>query len=211
MGTSKRKLSSEIKKLLKEQPLSNINETAPELTKKILTKRALNECFDQEETLDHSIRMITSQFLSLKSNGFKGKTKKELVSDPISQQEFLEMILDLIESSSIIKSKILEKSLKIVMGKFLKVDDFDAYSFAQVLFYEIVYQILLGELIDNIKDIYEEIEYDLIQNMVKNVANQIMNKSVYSKVNLFIDRKISLTEISDEITIQTSQARFGEF
>ncbi|ARK31366.1 hypothetical protein [Halalkalibacter krulwichiae] len=211
MGTSKRKLSNEIKKLLKEKPLSNINDTAPELTKKILTKKVLNESFDQEDTIDNSIRIITSQFISLKSNGFKGKTKQELVTDPVSQQEFLEMILDLIESSSIISSKILEKALKIVMGKFLEVDDFDAYSFAQVLFYEVVYQVLLGELNDNIKDIYEELDYNLIQNMVKNVTNQIMNTSVYSKVNSFIDRKISLNEILDEIATQTSQASFGEF
>jgi hypothetical protein len=211
MGTSKRKLSNEIKKLLKDQPLSNINDSAPELTKKILTKKVLNESFGQEEIFDNSIRIITSQFISLKSNGFKGKTKKELVSDPITQQEFLEMILDLIESSSDIESKILEKALKIVMGKFLEIDDFDAYSFAQVLFYEIIYQILLGELNDNIKDIYEDIEYEMIQKMVGNVANQIMNKSVYSKVNLFVDRKIPLIEILDEIASQTSEANFGEF
>lgn len=211
MGTSKRKLSNEIKKLLKEKPLSNINDTAPELTKKILTKKVLNESFDQEDTIDNSIRIITSQFISLKSNGFKGKTKQELVTDPVPQQEFLEMILDLIESSSIISSKILEKALKIVMGKFLEIDDFDAYSFAQVLFYEVVYQILLSELNDNIKDIYEELDYSLIQNMVKNVTNQIMNTSVYSKVNSFIDREISLNEILDEIATQTSQASFGEF
>lgn len=130
MGTSKRKLSNEIKKILKGQPLSNINETAPELTKKILSKKVLNESFDQEKTLDNSIRIITNQFISLKSSGFKGKTKKELVSDPISQQEFLEMILDLIESSTMIESKILEKALKIAMGKFFDVDEFDAYSFA---------------------------------------------------------------------------------
>lgn len=70
---------------------------------------------------------------------------------------------------------------------------------------------MLGELNDNLKDIYEEIEYDLIQGMVKNVANQIMNNTVYTKVNLFIDRKVSLSEIIDEIAIQTSQASFGEF
>jgi hypothetical protein len=211
MGTSKRKLSSEIKKILKGQPLSNINETAPELTKKILTKKTLNENFDQEETINHSIRIITSQFISLKSNGYKGKTKKELAIDPISQQEFLEMILELIEDSSIIESKILEKALKIVMGKFLELEEFDTYSFAQVLFYEIVYQILLGELNDNFKDIFEEIDYGLIQNMIKNVADQIMNDTVYSKVNAFIDRKVSLNEVLDEIAIQTSHASFGEF
>jgi hypothetical protein len=211
MGTSKRKLSSEIKKILKAKPLSNLNETAPELTKKILTKKTLTKEFDQEQTIDHSIKIITKQFISLKSNGFKGKSKKELVNDPITQQEFLEMILDEIENATVIESKILEKSLKVVMCKFLEIEEFDAYSFAQVLFYEIVYQILIGELNDNIKDVYEDIDYDLIQEMVRNVADQIMNDTVYGKVNLFIDRKISLNEVLDEIATQTSKASFGEF
>ncbi|MEK4069021.1 hypothetical protein [Peribacillus sp. FSL R5-0717] len=211
MGTSKRKLSNEIKKLLKDKPLSNLNDTAPELTKKILSKKILNENFDQEDIIDNSIKIITNQFLSLSSSGFKGKTKKELINDPITQQEFLEMILDLIENSIVIESKILEKALKIVMCKFLEVDEFDVYSFAQILFYEIVFQILLGELNDNIKDIFEEIEYDLIQNMVRNATNQVMNVAVYEKVNLFIERKISLNEVLDEIAKQTSNASFGEF
>jgi predicted hydrolase (HD superfamily) len=211
MGTSKRNLSNEIKKLLKGQPLSNINETAPGVTKKILTNKVLSENFDQEETINNSIRIITNQFNSLESNGFKGKTRKELVTDPISQQEFLELILEQIESDTLIQSKILEKALKIVMCKLLEIDEYDVYSFAQILFYEIVYQILLGELNDNIKDIYEEIEYELIQNMVRNVSNEIMNDTVYTKVNLFIDRKISLSQVLGEIANQTSRASFGDF
>ncbi|MGG4342379.1 hypothetical protein [Paenibacillus lautus] len=211
MGTSKRKLSNEIKKLLKEKSLSSINESAPGLTKKILTKSNLGDNFDESETIGNSIRIISSQFVSLSHNGFKGKTKKELITDPISQQEFIEMILEMIETTTIIESKILEKSLKIVMCEFLEHDEFDVYEFAQLLFYQIIYQVLLGDLNDNIKDIHEELDYELIQNMVKNAANQIMNDKVYTKVNLFIDRKVLLVDVLDEIIVQTSNASFGEF
>ncbi|PEM44312.1 hypothetical protein [Bacillus toyonensis] len=211
MGTSKRNLSGEIKNLLKRETLENINNSAPKLTKKILTEKVLKDTFDQEKTIDISLKIITNQFISLNSRGFNGKEKKELVMDSISQQEFLEMILEQIESSTTIQSKILEKALKIVMCKFLELEHFDTYTFAQTLFYEIIYQILLKELHDNIKDIYEEIEYNLIQKMVTNVANKIMNSVVYAKVNLFIDRKISLNDVLEEISKQTSTASFGEF
>jgi hypothetical protein len=211
MGTSKRNLTNEIKKLLKDKPFSEINETAPELTKKILTKKVLLDNFDQEDTFDNSIRIITNHFVSLKSNGFKGKSRTELAEDPITQQEFLELILDQIEESTIISSAILEKSLKIVMCKFLEKEQFDTYAFSQMLFYEIVYQILLGQLHDNIKDIYDEIDYKQIEGMVVNVTNQIMNTSVYSKVNQLVDRKITLTQVLEEIASQTSVASFGEF
>lgn len=211
MGTSKRKLSNEIKKILNGRPLSNINDVAPELTKKILSEKALNDSFDNEITINNLISIIAKEFTTLDSAGFKGKSKQELITDHISKQEFIEMILDQVENSTIIESKILEKAFKIVMGKFLEVEEFDVYSFAQLLFFEIVYQILLSELNDNIKDIFEELEYNKIQNMVKNVTNQIMNEKVYIKVNLFIDRKISLDDILKEITIHTSQASFGDF
>ncbi|SEB20899.1 hypothetical protein [Paenibacillus sp. 276b] len=211
MGTSKRKLSSEIKKMLKNKSLTNLNETAPEISKKILSEKILNEKFDKSDIIDNSIRIIHRQFLSLQSSGFKGKSKEELLLDSITQQEFLEMILDLIENDTTINSKILEKSLKIVMCKFFEIDEFEIYEFAQVLFYEIVYQILLGELNDNIKDIYDELNYELIQKMVKNMTDRIMNNNVYDKVNEFIDRKISLRKVLNEISIQTTNASFGEF
>jgi hypothetical protein len=211
LGTSKRNLNSEIRKILKEKPLSNINEVAPNLTKKILTKRILSENFSQEETLQNAIHTVINRFNSLTANGFKGKSKKDITEDPISKDEFINMILEEIEEENKINSKYLEKSLKIVMSKVLGNDEFDIYTFAQLLFYEIIRQILIGQLTDNIKDTYEDISYDLIQGMVETATKQIVNNSVYTKVSLFIDKKISLNEVFDEIINQTSNASFGEF
>ncbi|CAM4019507.1 hypothetical protein [Mesobacillus zeae] len=211
MGTSKRKLSSDIKKILKQKPITQLNETAPELSKKILNPNHLSSSFDTEDTINESIKIITKHFITISSNGFKGKTKKELASDSITQQEFIEMILDQIENQAYINSEILEKSLKIVMCKFLEIEEFDVYSFAHHLFYEIIYQVLLGDLNDNIKDVFEDFNYDLIKKMVKNLTDQIMNDSVYEKVNLFIDRKLYLKDVLIHISKQTSNASFGEF
>lgn len=212
MGTSKRNLSNDIKKILRQKPLSDINETAPLVSKEILKLPALSRAFDEEETIEQSIRVISNQFISLQSNGFKGKSRKEIIDDPLTQEDFIEMIIEEIEHSTIINSTILERALKIVMSLFLLSDkEFDVYSFAHLLFYEIIKQILLGGLRDNLKDIYEELPSKKIEKMVKNATDEIVNTAIHEKVNQFVDKKISLKNVLTEIIIQTSSATFGEF
>ncbi|MCM3549921.1 hypothetical protein M4D48_15190 [Alkalihalobacillus clausii] len=197
--------------IYQEKTLPDVNNSAPELTKKILTKKVLSANFEQEESINNSIKVISSQFLSLNTSGFNGKQRQDLIEDPMLQDEFLDMILEKIEELKEIESSIFEKALKIVMCRFLKESQFELYSFAQLLFYEVVYQTLITDLHDNLKDIFEELEYNLIEKMVRQATNQIMNESVFRKVNLFIEKKISLNDVLSEIATQTSEAKFGEF
>jgi len=210
MGTSKRRINAKIKKMLTDKSLTEINEDAPSISEIILTKENLNQGFDEESTVTNTIHIINQKFTSLSIAGYKGKTKKDLSEDELTQQEFFEMILDEIENEKVIESKILKKSLKIVMYKFLD-KEFDAYSFTQILFHQVVYELLLTELNDTLKDGFDELSYPKIKEMVNLLTSKIMNQNMHEKINLFVDKKISLEEILDSIITETSNAEFGDF
>lgn len=211
MGTSKKNLNDQIKKLLKEKPLDQLSEFAPEVSKIALSNELLTDSLDNEKTLHTSIEVVTKKFISLGSNGYKGKTKRELIEDDLTQQEFLEMVLKEIEEESKINSVILEKSLKIVMTKLLDQDLYDVYVFSQLLFYQVVHNLLLKELQETLKDSYEELSYSQIREMVTSLTDEIMNTEVYTVINDFVDRKIAFNKLLEIITSATNKADFGEF
>lgn len=210
MGTSKRRLNTKIKNLLKNVPLDEINESAPVISDLILTQTNLKREFDAEETVNKSIDIITKNFKMLSTDGFNGKTKEEICRDTLNQQDFLEAILNEIEHEKNIKSKILKKSLKIVMVNFIGVE-FNIYAFTQLLFHQIIYQLLSKELNDTLKDGFDQLEYSAIEKMVDSLTSKIMNQGMYDYINSFIDKKVSLEMVLNEITTQTSEAHFGEF
>ena len=204
-------MNDKIKNLLKDTNLTDINYSAPEISRVALSKDILSKSFDDEETINKSIEIVTKRIVSLGQKGYKGKTKKELLEDKITLQEFLELVLEEIESEKMIDSKVLQKSLKIVMTKLLNQDTEDPYIFAQLLFFQVTYELLEKELYETLKDSYEDLSYPKIKEMVSILSNKIMNDDVYQRVNDFVDKKISLTLLLDVITSATDNAEFGEF
>ncbi|WP_066303977.1 hypothetical protein [Bacillus sp. FJAT-29814] len=211
MGTSKKNMNNEIKKMLKEKPLDQLNVFAPDISKVVLSQESLTKSLDNEEVVNTTIEVVTKRFISLGNSGYKGKTKKEIIEDELTQQEFLEMILKEIEDGSKINSKVLEKALKIVMTQLLEEESFDVYVFSQLLFYQVVYQLLLSELYETLKDSYEDLSYIQIKKMVTSLTDKIMNNEVCSKVNDFVDRKVSFSNLLEVITKATDNAEFGVF
>jgi hypothetical protein len=197
--------------LLKEKPLEQLNTYAPEVSRIVLSKEYLINSFDNEQTILTSINVVKNRFNSLGINGFKGKSKKEILVDDITQQELFEIILKEIEEESKINSKVLEKSLKIVMTKLLGEESFDVYIFSQLLFYQVVYQLLINELYETLKDSYVELSYSQISEMVTSLTDNIMNTNVYSKINEFVERKIAFNDLLEIIINATNNAEFGEF
>lgn len=214
MGTSKRNLSQKVRNLLQDINQEDLNDKAPQIVKTVLTKKILDENIGSEKVIINTINIVKNKFNSLTIGGFKGKSKKELSIDPMSRTEFIDMILEQIETEEIINSTILSKSLNIVLTKMLmrsSNEEFDVYSFAQLLFYEIVKQLLVGQLTDNIKDKFKNMEYGNIESMIASATNKIINESVYAHINKFVDRKIGLNEVLNNIVAQTSNVKFGEF
>lgn len=211
MGTSKRNISKKIKDLLKDIPASELNNNAPEVSKKILTKRVIQSYLVDEQSLQTSFSLITEKFNSLNSSGFGGKSKEEFLQDTLSQKEFIDLILDEIENEAYDNKDLLEKAYIIAMTKAIHMEEFDVYSFAQILFYHLINQILLKDLYDTLKDIYDDFSYDEIEKMTTNLTDQIMSTNVYNLVNEFVDKKISITKVLEQISKETDSASFGEF
>src|SRR5699024_7306703 len=103
-----------------------------------------------------------------------------------------------------------KKSLKITMHKFLT-EDFDIYSFTQLLFHQVVFELLITELNDTLKDGFNELSYSKIKEMVSLLTIKIMNQKIYNKINLFVDNKITLEQILENIMTETTNAAFGDF
>ncbi len=211
MGTSKKHLNSKIKKLLEDKKLNEINTAASEISKVILSKESLGKSLENEETINKSIEIAAKHFTLIEESGFKDKSKKEVLEDKITLQEFLEMILEEIDTETNIDSKILVRSLKIVMTKILEMDINDSYIFAQLLFHQVTKELLQNELYETLKDSYENLPYDKIRQMVVSLTNKIMNNDVHRKINNFVDNKITFSQLLDIIINATDEAEFGEF
>lgn len=211
MGTSKRNLNKKIKKLLQDKPLNDIDTSALEVSKTIITRRELNQQLVDEETIQNFFSIISKNFSKLSSAGFGGKSKKEVLEDPLTMQEFLNMILDQIEDDEFFEKELLEKAYKISMTKMLQEDEFDLYSFAQVLFYHLIQLILEKELYDTLRDLYEDFTYQDIEKWISRLTNQIMNDSIYKLVDEFVDKKLPLKKVLDKIVEETKNSSFGEF
>lgn len=210
MGTSKRRIENKVKQILSNNPIESLNNYAPKITEVILSPQNLTETFQEEHFSPDTFVLIEKHFSTLKSSGFGGKSKEEIQEDLITQEEFLNSILELIEDNFEIDSKILLKSFKITMAKFIK-GDFDVYSFAQLLFYEVVSQLLLKDLQDTLKDSYEDLSYSSIQDMVASSTSCIMSEEVFDKINDFVNKRSTLSEVLTIIHSKTSEALFGDF
>jgi hypothetical protein len=209
VGTSKRRLNEKIKNLLKDQPLSELNNHAPEVTGEILTTKNLEKNLN-ESLLTNSFEIISKAFRVAGVSGFKGKYLKDLKEDEVTREEFFESIIDEIEKETIIDSKILKKAFKLTMVKFID-EEFDTTIFAQMLFYKVIYLILEQELFDTLKDMYEYLTSKQIDSIVTTATDKIFTDAINHEIEKFIKKDISLSYVFEKITEQTSNVTFGEF
>ncbi|MGE7923365.1 hypothetical protein ACQKND_09280 [Viridibacillus arvi] len=213
MGTSKRKLNKDIKKMLQDVPVENINDKTPEVTKKILTFKRINAEFLDEPILNTCLGIIFKQFEFLNNEGFNGISKEELKSDPITIEQFVNHILDLIDSEDTLfaDKTLLERCFKVTMTDCVKNDDLDINMFIKKLLYNVVKQILIGELHDTLKEIYDELGYEDIGVMVNNVSNQIMDNETQQKIKKYIAKEIDFKDVLKTVVEAAKNVTFGEF
>lgn len=213
MGTSKRKLNKEIKKMLQDVPVEKINDKTPDVTKKIITLKRINTEFLDEETLNKCISIISNQFEVLSKEGFNGITQQEIKNDPITTEQFINHILDLIdnEDNLFADKALLERSFKITMTNCLKNEDLVLTSFIKKLLFNVVKQILIGELHDTLKEVYDELNYDDIELMVNNVSNQIIDNETQRKIDQYIAKDLEFSEVLKSVVEAAKNVTFGEF
>ncbi|MCS1393281.1 hypothetical protein ACM1TL_13175 [Lysinibacillus capsici] len=213
MGTSKRKLNKEIKKMLQDVPVEKINDKTPDVTKKIITLKRINTEFLDEATLNKCISIISNQFEVLSKEGFNGITQQEIKNDPITTEQFVNHILDLIdnEDNLFADKALLERSFKITMTNFLKNEDLVLTSFIEKLLFNVVKQILIGELHDTLKEVYDELNYDDIELMVNNVSNQIIDNETQRKIDQYIAKDLEFSEVLKSVVEAAKNVTFGEF
>lgn len=211
MGTSKIKIADKVKKILIDKPFTEINNYAPEVSKKVLTKNELTNNLIEENNILQSFEIISNNFKNISFGGFKGKSKKEIIDEPITLEEFINMILDQLDDLGIADKPLLEKAYKIAMTSCLQSDEFDIFIFAQLLFYYLVQEILKTDLYDTLKNIYIDVPYNTINNLISNLTDKIVNETVYSLVDDFVNKKITLSNVINAIITETRNASFGEF
>lgn len=211
MGTSKSNISKKIKQLLKDKPLTDLSLLAPDISKKILTNKEITSNLLDENELISSFEVISKHFNNLSTGGFKGKSKRELLEDPITLEEFLNMILDEIDENDFLEKELLEKAYKIAMTACLEVEEFDINSFVHLLFYHLINQILKKDLYDTLKQLYDELPYSKINQIINDLTDQIINRSIYELVEQFINRKAHLKDVVNKIVSETSNTTLGEF
>lgn len=213
MGTSKRKLNKEIKEMLQDVPVEKINDKTPDVTKKILTLKRINSEFLDEPTLNKCMDIIFKQFESLNTEGFKGISKEEIKNDPITIEQFVNHILDLIDSEDNLfaDKALLERSFKITMTDCLKNEDLDINSFIKKLLFNVVKQILIGELHDTLKEVYDELDYEDIGLMVSNVSNKIVDNETQHKIEQYIAKELEFKQVLKSVVEAAKNVSFGEF
>lgn len=194
-------------------PVEKINDKTPDVTKKIITLKRINTEFLDEATLNKCISIISNQFEVLSKEGFNGITQQEIKNDPITTEQFVNHILDLIdnEDNLFADKALLERSFKITMTNFLKNEDLVLTSFIEKLLFNVVKQILIGELHDTLKEVYDELNYDDIELMVNNVSNQIIDNETQRKIDQYIAKDLEFSEVLKSVVEAAKNVTFGEF
>lgn len=213
MGTSKRSINESIKKILKDVPFETIDSKSPEVTKKIITKHRIVKELGDNNLLERCIGIVGGYFNKVKVGGFEGISYEELKNDRITTEEFINTIIDEIDSeeSILLDKHILEKSLKIALTNCVMYDELDVEKLVIKLLLNVVNSILSMELHDTLKDIYEEVEYETIDNMIQDLSEKIVHQEVHSKIRGYISKEVSYEDMIEAVVKATEFATIGEF
>lgn len=213
MGTSKRSINDSIKNILKDVPFDTINSKSPEVSKKIITEKRIVKELGDNSVLERCIGIVGGYFQKIKVEGFEGSSYEELKKGSVSTEEFINTIIDEIDSeeSVLLDKHLLEKSLKMTLTDCVMNDELDVEYLVIKLLLNVVNNILSTELHDTLKDIYGEIEYEQIDNMIKNLSKKIVHLEVNSKIKGYIAKEVSYEEMIAEVVKSTEAATFGEF
>ncbi|QYY41514.1 hypothetical protein ACKE5C_11385 [Aneurinibacillus thermoaerophilus] len=216
MGTSRRKTSDKVKKLLEKQKEQDIKKALPKVTSVVLTPKLLGHIFNEKE-FKTIVSVGIAGLSALKSGSFSADYNfgEDLVScdllkeNPLTLNQVIDKILEAAEELDPNLSELLVTAFKLTMAKMIK-EEQDVHSFALELCIFLIYLLLQQELIEAFSDVFQEFGHKEINQLIKDLARKIAN-SIQTDINDFVQGKMELEALLQLISDKASDTTLGEF
>lgn len=211
MGTSKKNINRDVKKLLQQLGKQDIKKSIPQATSLVLDEQRITKELNKD-----SFKVLLQQGItgisSMKSEGqFGGISYDEIQSNESIFNEFLEKLIELAEEEFKDEfSEILLQAFRLAITTILK-ENIDIDGFISEFTYYLIYLIVQTELIEVFSDVYLEIPHDEINLLIKIQARKIVSEELTSLIKGYLSSKISLKELITSVVKRAEAIEFGEF
>jgi|GEM_PF-3703257 hypothetical protein len=211
MGTSKKNINRDVKKLLQQLGKQDIKKSIPQATSLVLDEQRITK-----ELNKGSFKVLLQQGINsingMMSEGqFGGISYDEIKSDESIFSEFLEKLIELAEEEFKDEfSELLLQAFRLAITAILK-ENIDIDCFISEFTYYLIYLIVQTELIEVFSDVYLEIPHDEINSLIKIQARKIVTEELTSLIKGYINNKISLKELITTVVKRAEAIEFGEF
>ncbi|MBU5673658.1 hypothetical protein [Paenibacillus brevis] len=211
MGTSKKNINRDVKKLLQQLGKQDIKKSIPQATSLVLDEQRITKELNKD-----SFKVLLQQGItginSMKSEGqFGGISYDEIQSNERIFNEFLEKLIELAEEEFKDEfSELLLQAFRLAITTILK-ENIDIDGFISEFTYYLIYLIVQTELIEVFSDVYLEIPHDEINLLIKIQARKIVSEELTSLIKGYLSSKISLKELITSVVKRAEAIEFGEF
>ncbi|MEO3945784.1 hypothetical protein [Gorillibacterium sp. CAU 1737] len=210
MGTSKRKSSEKIKKLLLEGDRQDIQKVIPQVTSEVLTNKRITKELEKDQ-LRVLIKTAVGSIGGLRAGGFGGFIYEEVLGDPLTLTQCIEKILELAEGEFEGEfSELLLQAFRMALAWTIN-EEKEINQFLIEFCSNLIFLIVQEEAIEAISDIYIEVSHEQINGLIKRQAKRIVNEELAATINEYMQQRLSLKELVSTIVERAEKVEFGEF
>lgn len=212
LGTSKRKQSIVIKKMLEENRTKDITETIPQATSVVLNEKVLLKELGKEVSLRLLINAGVKGLEDILSDGqFDGIPIDKVKNNEEIQHVFLERLIEFVEEQSGEDlSELILKSFRLAIVSVLN-EEKGANEFISEFAYHLIYFIVQHEVLEVFSDFYLEISHDEINNLIKTQSRNIVSTELTNEIIDYISGKLELSKLIKFIVQKADTVKIGEF
>lgn len=211
MGTSKKHINRNVKKLLEQLGKHEIGKSIPQATTLVLNEERITKEIGKE-----SFKILLEKGIScingiITDGQFGGITYDEVKNDESIFNEFLDKLIELAEEDLKDKfSELLLQAFRLAITETLK-DGKSIDDFISEFTYYLIYLIVQNEIIEAFSDVYLEVPHEDINALIKLQARKIVTTELASLIKRYMKSEISLKKLVLFIVKRAETIEIGEF
>lgn len=210
MGTSKRRASEKIKRLLSDGIRQDIEKAIPQVTSEVLTDKRISREVEKDQ-LRILIKAAIGGIGGIRQGGFCGFEYEEVLSNPLTMTQCIEKILEYAESEFEGEfSEILLQAFRMAIAITIN-EEKDINEFLAEFCVNLIFLIVQEEAIEAISDVYIDVNHEQINLLIKEQARRIVNDEISALINQHLQQQLDLKNLVAKIVERAEEVEFGEF
>ncbi|WP_044481516.1 hypothetical protein [Paenibacillus antibioticophila] len=210
MGTSKRRASEKIKKLLSDGIRQDIEKAIPQVTSEVLTDKRISREVEKDQ-LRILIKAAIGGIDGIRQGGFYGFEYKEILNNHLTMTQCIEKILEYAESEFKGEfSEILLQAFRMAIALTIN-EEKGTNDFLVEFCVNLIFLIVQEESIEAISDVYIDISHEQINLLIKGQARKIVNEEISTLITQYLQHELELKNLVAKIVERAEQVELGEF